>query len=84
MQVAAKVETALARLLAKGVVKKVHAGAFSGYEDGLQPAGSSVTVAVQGDPEAHRAEIERLVSEAGLSDVRLSITRWPGVGETRR
>jgi hypothetical protein len=73
-------QAALAPLFTRGIVKWVGPGAMGSYSGGLQPPGTPVAVDVIGDPEQHRAEIDRLIREAGIQDheVRLSVRKQPG------
>ncbi len=72
------VSRALKPLYDRGVVHMVHPG-FFGVSEGVgnSQGERSVTVLVNGDdPEAYRAEVERLVREAGLN-VTLSVKPNP-------
>ena len=72
---AAEIEKALKPLFDTGVVKKVWAKAFSGY-DGKSPA-TVVTVSVAGArPEQHYVEIRRLVDRTGIPGVILKFERF--------
>jgi hypothetical protein len=60
------------------LVHAVLPGPFAAYEDGLVLAGTPVTLQLNtDDPESHRNEIQRLLREAGLMGLRLTLKSNP-------
>jgi hypothetical protein len=60
------------------LVHAVRPGPFATYEDELVSAGTPVTLQLNtDDPESYRDEIQRLLREAGLVGLRLTLTSNP-------
>ncbi len=63
------------------VVHDVLPGAFASYEGALVPTGTSVAILLNiDDPESYRHEIERLLREAGPTEIRLTLHANPPFG----
>ena len=72
---AVEVERALRLLVDSGLVKSVRTSAVPGYEHDVPR--THVIVAIDDDlPERHHPEIQRLVEQAGVSNIILRIERF--------